>query len=155
MLFNILEKKGTPCGCRRPWILNEAAYLFCVVTRDDGGRVPGDFCPYFITQWSNERGQTDKQWSTKDTHKTKDRIMSDPNTIFTGSLQWLVYIDLTVYQCMRKINLNLFYDFSNLVYFWIGISWLIEPTAATFKEALATILTKKFWKLVNSFKMMK
>ena len=81
------------------------------------------------TQWSNERGQTDKQWSTKDTHKTKDRIMSNPNPIFTGSLQWLVYIDLTVYQCMRKMNLNLFYDFSTLVYFWIGISWLIEHSS--------------------------
>jgi len=27
------------------------------------------------------------------------------------------------------MNLNLFYDFSNLVYFWIGISWLIEPSS--------------------------
>ena len=83
------------------------------------------------TQWSNERGQTDKQWSTKDTHKTKDRLMSDPNPIFTGSLQWLVYIDLTVYQCMRKMNLNLFYDFSNLCIFesgsadWLNIVHLI------------------------------
>jgi hypothetical protein len=43
--------------------------------------------------------------------------------------QWLLYIDLTVYQCMRKMNLNLFYDFSNLVYIWIGISWLIEHSS--------------------------
>jgi hypothetical protein len=30
---------------------------------------------------------------------------------------------------MRKMNLNLFYDFSTLVYFWIGISWLIEHSS--------------------------
>ena len=28
--------------------LNEASYLHSVVTRADGGRVPGDFCHYFI-----------------------------------------------------------------------------------------------------------
>jgi hypothetical protein len=28
--------------------LNKAIYLPCVVTRDDGDRASGDFCPYFI-----------------------------------------------------------------------------------------------------------
>jgi hypothetical protein len=70
------------------------------------------------TQWSNEKGQKDKQWSIKDTHKTKDRVTSKTNPTFPGSPWWFLFIDLTVYQCMRKMNLNLFYDFSNLVYLY-------------------------------------
>jgi hypothetical protein len=30
------------------------------------------------TQWPKERGQRDKQWSTKHTHKTKDRVTRTP-----------------------------------------------------------------------------
>jgi hypothetical protein len=32
------------------------------------------------TQWPKEKGQKDKQWSTKHTHKTKDRITRTPLT---------------------------------------------------------------------------
>jgi hypothetical protein len=83
----------------------------------------------FRSCWTNEKGQQDKQWSTKDSHKTKYRVTSNTNPTCTGSLQWLLCIDLNVYQCMRKMKLNLFYDFSSLVYFWIGISWLIEHSS--------------------------
>ena len=31
-----------------------------------------------ITQWPNEKVQMDKQRSTKDTHKTKDRVTRTP-----------------------------------------------------------------------------
>jgi hypothetical protein len=31
---------------------------------------PNSYIEGQTTQWSNERGQTDKQWTTKDTHKT-------------------------------------------------------------------------------------
>jgi hypothetical protein len=30
------------------------------------------------TQWAKEKVQTDKQLSTKDTHKTKDRVIRTP-----------------------------------------------------------------------------
>ena len=70
-----------------------------------------------------KKKQKDKQWSTKDTHKTKDRVTQRGNPTFPGSNQWLLYIWL------YKMNLNLFYDFTNLVYFWIGISWLIEHSS--------------------------
>jgi hypothetical protein len=30
------------------------------------------------TQWPKEKGQKDKQWSTKHTHKTKDRVTRTP-----------------------------------------------------------------------------
>jgi hypothetical protein len=55
----------------------------------------------FLRQW---KYSTDKQWSTKDSHKPKYRVTSNTNPTCPGSLQWLLYIDLTVYQCMRKMN---------------------------------------------------
>jgi len=38
-------------------------------------------CGYYqeqTTQWPKEKGQQDKQWSTKDIHKTKDRVTRTP-----------------------------------------------------------------------------
>jgi hypothetical protein len=37
-----------------------------------GKVVPVNFCMVPITQWPKEKGQKDKQRSTKHTHKTKD-----------------------------------------------------------------------------------
>ena len=42
----------------------------------------GNHNPYIegdkTTQWPKEKGQKDKQWSTKHTHKTKDRVIRTP-----------------------------------------------------------------------------
>jgi hypothetical protein len=74
------------------------------------------------------------------------------NPTFPGSLQWLLNICLTVYQCMRKMNLNLFYDFSNLVYFWIEIERCfftgMKINNATIRKYYTTILSKDCMSLI-------
>jgi hypothetical protein len=47
------------------------------------------------TQWPNEKGQKDKQWSTKHTHKTNDRVTQNPLKtggmgVNSGALEGLV-----------------------------------------------------------------